>query len=54
MLYVIDVALYKHRLMFMEGGFWVRDRKKITANYVKEGPFKYDLFALLPTGTHIA
>ncbi len=49
-IYVLDVAWYKHRLMFMENGFWVRDRKKITRQYVKYGSFRYDLFALLPTG----
>ena len=42
---------YKHRLMFMsEDGFWVRDRAKITHNYIRRGPFLYDLLALLPTG----
>ena len=41
---------YKHRLMFIENGFWVRDRAKITQNYIRRGPFIYDLLALLPTG----
>ena len=48
--YLLDLMWYKHRLMFIENGFWVRDRAKITQNYIRRGPFIYDLLALLPTG----
>ena len=36
--------------MFIDNGFWVRDRAKITQHYIRRGPFLYDLLALLPTG----
>ena len=48
--YLLDLMWYKHRLMFIENGFWVRDRAKITQHYIRRGPFLYDLLALLPTG----
>ena len=49
-IYLLDLMWYKHRLMFIENGFWVRDRAKITQNYIRRGPFLHDLLALLPTG----
>ena len=36
--------------MYMENGFWVKDKKRLTRQYVREGTFKLDLLALLPLG----
>lgn len=49
LLYLLDMVVYKNRLLFMENGFWVKDRRKIAVQYVKYGTFKYDLLSLLPT-----
>ena len=48
-LYLLDLLVYKHHLLYMENGFWVKDRRKITRHYVRDGTFVYDLAALLPT-----
>ena len=32
----------------MENGFWVKDKKRLTRQYVREGTFKQDLLSLLP------
>ena len=34
---------------FIENGFWVKNKKRLTRHYVREGTFKYDLLALTPT-----
>jgi len=40
--------VYKRRLMFMENGFWVKNKWRLTRQYVKEGTFRYDVLALVP------
>ena len=47
-IYLIDMCAYKHSLMYMENGFWVKDKKRLTRQYVREGTFKQDLLSLLP------
>ena len=34
--------------MFMENGFWVKNKWRLTRQYVKEGTFRYDVLALVP------
>ena len=48
-LHLLDVLVFKRRVAFIEDGFWVRDRARITRNYVSKGTFLWDLLALLPT-----
>ncbi len=36
-------------MTYIKDGFWVQDHSKITAHYVREGTFRWDLLALLPT-----
>ena len=52
LIYLIDLFVYKHCLMYMENGFWVKDKKRLTRQYVRLGTFKLDLLALLPLGEH--
>ena len=40
LIYVIDMLLYKSRLMFMENGFWVKNKRRLTRKYVTEGKNK--------------
>jgi len=35
--------------MFIEDGFWVKDRGRIWRNYLRKGSFLWDAIALLPT-----
>lgn len=46
---LLDVAVYKRRLLFMENGFWVKDQSRLTRHYIKEGSFVKDALTLLPT-----
>ena len=39
-IYLMDMCFYKHCLMYMENGFWVKDKKRLTRQYVREGTFK--------------
>ncbi|XP_040575637.1 cyclic nucleotide-gated channel beta-3 [Lepeophtheirus salmonis] len=48
-IHFLDLVFYKRRVLYMENGFWVKNKKRITAHYVRKGSFKYDLLALLPT-----
>lgn len=48
LIYLLDMFVYKRRLMFMENGFWVKNKKRLSRRYVTEGTFKYDLTALIP------
>jgi hypothetical protein len=36
-------------LRFIENGFWVKNKKRLTRHYIREGTFKYDILALAPT-----
>ena len=47
-IYVLDMFVYKRRLMFMENGFWVKNKKRLSRQYVTEGTFKCDIAALVP------
>ena len=49
LIYLLDVMVYKHRLLYMENGFWVKDKRQLTKHYIKEGTFYFDLLAMLPT-----
>ena len=49
LVYLLDMLVYKHRLLYMENGFWVKDRRRLTIHYVRKGTFRYDILALLPT-----
>eukprot|EP00095_Tigriopus_kingsejongensis_P000955 snap_masked-scaffold83_size396513-processed-gene-0.1 protein:Tk00955 transcript:snap_masked-scaffold83_size396513-processed-gene-0.1-mRNA-1 annotation:"cyclic nucleotide-gated cation channel beta-1" len=49
LIYLLDLLVYKHRLLYMENGFWVKDRRRLTIHYVTKGTFGYDLMALMPT-----
>ena len=48
-IYLLDVAIYKKRVLFMENGFWVKDRSRLVKHYMKDGTFIYDLVALFPS-----
>lgn len=48
LIYILDMFVYKSRLMFMENGFWVKNKKRLSRQYVTEGTFKYDIVALMP------
>jgi cyclic nucleotide gated channel beta 1 len=47
-IYLLDMFVYKRRLMFMENGFWVKNKRRLTRQYVLEGTFRYDVAALAP------
>ena len=44
--YLLDIMVYKRRLMFMENGFWVKNKWRLTRQYVREGTFRYDVLSL--------
>ena len=48
-IYVVDVIYYKKRLLYMEDGFWIKERRKLIRHYVRDGHFRYDIVSLLPT-----
>ena len=48
-IYLLDVMVYKHRLLFMENGFWVKNKRQLTHHYIKDGTFWPDLLALIPS-----
>ena len=39
LIYVIDMLCYKSRLMFMENGFWVKNKRRLSRKYVTEGKY---------------
>ncbi|KAF6214862.1 hypothetical protein GE061_009606 [Apolygus lucorum] len=47
-IYLVDMAVVKPRIMFLEEGFWVKDIKHTRLNYMKKTEFKMDLMALVP------
>ena len=47
-IFLLDMFVFKRRLMFMENGFWVKNKWRLTRQYVKEGTFRYDVLALVP------
>ena len=40
-LYFLDIIVFKHRLIFMERGFWVKDKRKLIRNYIQRGSFRW-------------
>ncbi|TRY76858.1 hypothetical protein TCAL_03522 [Tigriopus californicus] len=49
LVYLLDLLVFKRRLLYMENGFWVKDRRRLTIHYVTKGSFRFDLLALMPT-----
>ncbi|XP_049887316.1 cyclic nucleotide-gated cation channel beta-1-like isoform X2 [Pectinophora gossypiella] len=47
-IYVLDVALVKPRLMFLHEGFWVADLAETKKNYRRKLQYKFDMISLLP------
>lgn len=39
-IYLLDIVLIKHRMMFLHGGFWVHDRNLTRKNYMRKLKFK--------------
>ena len=39
-LYLADIIIFKHRIIFMEKGFWVKDKRKLIRNYIQGGSFR--------------
>ncbi|XP_048484089.1 cyclic nucleotide-gated cation channel beta-1 isoform X1 [Plutella xylostella] len=48
LVYLLDVALVKPRLMFLYEGFWVDDPAETRKNYRKKLQYKFDIISLLP------
>ncbi|CAK1602779.1 unnamed protein product [Parnassius mnemosyne] len=48
LVYLLDVALVKPRLMFLHEGFWVDDLRETRRNYRKKLQYKFDVISLLP------
>ncbi|KAJ0182080.1 hypothetical protein K1T71_002802 [Dendrolimus kikuchii] len=46
--YLIDVAIVKPRLMFLHDGFWVDDLGETRKNYRRKLQYKFDVISLLP------
>ncbi|XP_014249792.1 cyclic nucleotide-gated cation channel beta-1 [Cimex lectularius] len=46
--YLLDMALVKPRIMYLEDGFWVRDVKLTRSNYMRKTEFIMDIMSLVP------
>lgn len=46
-IYLLDIVLIKHRMMFLHEGFWVHDRNLTRKNYMKKLKFKVKFAHLL-------
>nr|XP_024217490.1 cyclic nucleotide-gated cation channel beta-1 isoform X1 [Halyomorpha halys] len=47
-IYLLDMAVVKPRVMFLQGGFWVRDTKLTRGNYLGKSEFIVDVLSLTP------
>ncbi|KAJ8729192.1 hypothetical protein PYW08_000773 [Mythimna loreyi] len=46
--YILDTAFVKPRLMFLNEGFWVDDPAETRKNYRRKSQYKFDMISLLP------
>ncbi|KAJ8726590.1 hypothetical protein PYW07_001288 [Mythimna separata] len=46
--YILDAAFVKPRLMFLNEGFWVDDPSETRKNYRRKSQYKFDMISLLP------
>ncbi|BES89039.1 cation channel [Nesidiocoris tenuis] len=47
-IYFIDMVFVKPRIMFLDEGFWVKDSRRTSINYMKKTEFKMDVISLIP------
>ncbi|XP_069187305.1 uncharacterized protein [Procambarus clarkii] len=46
--YILDIVVFKSRVMYLDNGFWVNTPKLMRRYYWKTSKFRYDLASLLP------